>query len=120
MGMSKNLIFISIILIVVGIQVIIIYFGDVAFSTTPLNGTQWLATVLIGFISLPWGMFIRLLPIETLFGVPDQTIHLSLPIEVAEIHPLHKSMSQNNDFSWFAAVRGSKGRAKNDVRTILP
>jgi Ca2+-transporting ATPase len=40
----------------------IIFVGGVAFSVTRLNGTQWAISVVLGFFSLPVGVFIRLIP----------------------------------------------------------
>ncbi|CAG8547962.1 8146_t:CDS:2 [Paraglomus brasilianum] len=58
----NNHVFILIQLIVIGGQFFIVEFGGVAFGTVSLTGTQWLVTVIIGFLSLPIGLIIRLLP----------------------------------------------------------
>jgi magnesium-transporting ATPase (P-type) len=54
-GLHKNWLFIAIILGVIVIQVIIVEFGGVVFHCAPLNWSQWLASVGIGFLSIPFG-----------------------------------------------------------------
>ncbi|CAB4486632.1 PMCA-type calcium-translocating P-type ATPase [Rhizophagus irregularis] len=58
----NNHTFIIVQLIVIIGQFVIVEFGGVAFGTVRLNGYQWLVTVLIGFLSLPVGLCIRLIP----------------------------------------------------------
>ena len=67
----KNIIFIVIFVLCCIGQAIIVEFGGVAFETLPITWYQWLATVLIGSLSLPVGVVIRLIPDEVLtFGRP--------------------------------------------------
>jgi P-type Ca2+ transporter type 2C len=61
-GIRRNLFFIGINVITVGGQVIIIYFGGSALSTNRLNGTEWAISIIIGAISLPVAVLIRLIP----------------------------------------------------------
>ncbi|KAI8060073.1 hypothetical protein BC940DRAFT_247066 [Gongronella butleri] len=49
-------------LVVVLCQYFIVTFGGLAFKTVPLSLAQWGITVGIGFLSLPVGFFIRILP----------------------------------------------------------
>ncbi|KAG0364675.1 hypothetical protein BGZ54_007279, partial [Gamsiella multidivaricata] len=62
----KNLhhdkIFILVQFIVVGGQFVIVQFGGQAFKTVALTPNQWLITVLVGSLSLPVGLILRLLP----------------------------------------------------------
>ncbi|CAG8583096.1 955_t:CDS:1, partial [Acaulospora colombiana] len=58
----NNHIFIIIQIVVIAGQVLIIQFCGIAFGTVPLNWYQWLVTVLIGFLSIPVGLIIRLIP----------------------------------------------------------
>ena len=44
------------------IQVLIVQFGGLPFSTVPLSWDLWLVSVGIGIISLPIGLALRLLP----------------------------------------------------------
>ena len=63
-GITKNTFFIPIVFVIVIAQIILVFFGSAAFKTTPITGSQWAACILIGFISLPLGFLIRLLPDE--------------------------------------------------------
>ncbi|KAG0093250.1 hypothetical protein BGZ92_006743 [Podila epicladia] len=63
----KNNYFTVIFVIMVVFQAIIIQVGGQAFKTQPLDGTQWAICVVLGFLSLPFGVVIRLIPDE-LFG----------------------------------------------------
>lgn len=61
-GIFNNWIFIAVQLAVILGQFLIVTFGGIAFKTTPLTPLQWLITVLIGALSIPVGLVIRLLP----------------------------------------------------------
>ncbi|KAF9167320.1 hypothetical protein DFQ26_004961 [Actinomortierella ambigua] len=67
-NLHNNKLFILIQFVVVGCQFIIVQFGGEAFKTVPLTANQWLITVLIGSLSLPIGLCIRLIPS---WAVPD-------------------------------------------------
>ncbi|KAF9155129.1 hypothetical protein BG015_010923, partial [Linnemannia schmuckeri] len=64
----NNKIFIIVQFIVLAGQILIVQWGGQAFKTVPLTGQQWLLTVLIGSLSLPVGLFLRLLPAKV---IPD-------------------------------------------------
>ncbi|KAH8722336.1 hypothetical protein GQ44DRAFT_622873 [Phaeosphaeriaceae sp. PMI808] len=63
-GITHNWFFIVILLIMIGGQTLIIFVGGVAFSVTRLNGAQWGYSIVLGFLSLPIGMIVRLIPDE--------------------------------------------------------
>ncbi|KAK3817617.1 MAG: PMCA-type calcium-translocating P-type ATPase [Benniella sp.] len=63
-NLHNNKIFILVQVIVIGFQYVIVEYGGKAFKTTPLTGQQWLITVLVGSLSLPVGLVLRLLPTE--------------------------------------------------------
>ncbi|GBC09425.1 hypothetical protein RclHR1_08850008 [Rhizophagus clarus] len=58
----NNHVFLIVQFVVILGQFLIVEFGGVAFGTVRLNWYQWLVTVLIGFLSLPIGFIIRLIP----------------------------------------------------------
>eukprot|EP01125_Pyxidicula_operculata_P002922 TRINITY_DN1285_c0_g1_i1.p1 TRINITY_DN1285_c0_g1~~TRINITY_DN1285_c0_g1_i1.p1 ORF type:complete len:1037 (-),score=200.32 TRINITY_DN1285_c0_g1_i1:62-3142(-) len=62
-GLHKNLVFISIIVITIVAQIIIIEFGGEALKTVPLTWDQWLICVAIGALSLVVGTLLRLIPV---------------------------------------------------------
>lgn len=63
-GITHNWFFILILLIMIGGQTMIIFVGGVAFKVTRLNGAQWAYSIVLGFLSLPVGMIVRLIPDE--------------------------------------------------------
>ncbi|PGH11081.1 calcium-translocating P-type ATPase, PMCA-type [Polytolypa hystricis UAMH7299] len=63
-GILKNRWFIGIQFIIVGGQVMIIFVGKAAFQVTPLNGVEWGISLILGVISIPVAVIIRLIPDE--------------------------------------------------------
>ncbi|KAE8355570.1 hypothetical protein BDV28DRAFT_128708 [Aspergillus coremiiformis] len=61
-GMLRNWWFIGIQFIIMGGQVLIIFVGGHAFSVTRIDGAQWGVCLILGVISLPIGVIIRLIP----------------------------------------------------------
>ncbi|KAF8606411.1 calcium-translocating P-type ATPase [Ceratobasidium sp. AG-I] len=69
-GLTKNWYFIIITLIEVAIQVLIVFFGGAAFQVVSMNGRDWGLSIALGFVSIPLGFLIRLIPtppVERLF-----------------------------------------------------
>ncbi|KAG4440905.1 hypothetical protein IFR05_003595 [Cadophora sp. M221] len=65
-GITKNYFFIGINCVMVGGQVMIIFVGGKAFNVVRLNGAQWAYSIVLGFLSIPVGAVIRLIPDELL------------------------------------------------------
>ncbi|KAL8722536.1 MAG: hypothetical protein Q9225_001004 [Loekoesia sp. 1 TL-2023] len=61
-GVQRNYFFIGIQFIIVAGQVMIIFVGGRAFSTVRLNGSQWAYSLILGLISIPVAMLLRLIP----------------------------------------------------------
>ncbi|KAK4052003.1 plasma membrane calcium [Microbotryomycetes sp. JL221] len=61
-GVQKNPYFIVIFLIMVGGQALIVNFGGAAFQVTRIGGRDWAISVILGLISIPVAVLIRLLP----------------------------------------------------------
>ncbi|KAI7875652.1 PMCA-type calcium-translocating P-type ATPase [Lichtheimia hyalospora FSU 10163] len=61
-NMFANKFFIIIFVICVAGQALIVNFGGAAFQVTPIDGIHWLISVAVGFLSLPIGLVIRLIP----------------------------------------------------------
>ncbi|KAF9148465.1 hypothetical protein BG015_009796 [Linnemannia schmuckeri] len=70
-GVLKNTYFMAIFVIMVVFQVIIVEFGGEAFKTEKINGPQWAICVVLGLLSLPVGVIIRLIPDELFGGLKD-------------------------------------------------
>jgi Ca2+-transporting ATPase len=63
-GITHNWFFIIILAIMIGGQTMIIFVGGVAFKVVRLNGMQWGISIVLGFLSLPVGVIVRLIPDE--------------------------------------------------------
>ncbi|KAG2355509.1 hypothetical protein BDR07DRAFT_1303134 [Suillus spraguei] len=61
-GMSNNWYFMAITLIEIVVQVIIVFVGGTAFQVTRIGGREWGISLALGFVSIPLGALIRLLP----------------------------------------------------------
>jgi P-type Ca2+ transporter type 2C len=61
-GIPQNSFFIVIMVVMVSCQTLIIFFGGAAFSVQRLNGQQWLLSIALGFLSIPAGALIRVIP----------------------------------------------------------
>lgn len=79
-GIFKNKIFLIISALMCGAQVLIVFVGDAAFKINdPPEGTRdpqgpvlWAVAIVLGFISIPFGMVIRLIPDRLILQlVPD-------------------------------------------------
>ncbi|WYZ35544.1 hypothetical protein EsH8_X_000191 [Colletotrichum jinshuiense] len=73
-GLTKNYFFVAISAIMIGGQILIVFVGGAAFQIADegQTGTQWAMAIILGFISIPFGVIIRLIPdalIERL--IPD-------------------------------------------------
>jgi P-type Ca2+ transporter type 2C len=63
-GVWRNYWFLGIQLIIIGGQILIIFVGGTAFSITRLNGSEWGVSLILGVLSLPVAVIIRLIPDE--------------------------------------------------------
>ncbi|OJD10995.1 calcium-translocating P-type ATPase, PMCA-type [Emergomyces pasteurianus Ep9510] len=63
-GIFRNRWFIGIQFIIVAGQVLIIFVGGQAFHTKPLNGVEWGVSIILGLLSIPMAVIIRLIPDE--------------------------------------------------------
>ncbi|KAI8300070.1 hypothetical protein K4K59_001833 [Colletotrichum sp. SAR11_240] len=63
-GVHRNLFFIVINCVMVGLQLAIIFIGSRAFQISPggLDGTQWGISIVVSALCLPWAILIRLFP----------------------------------------------------------
>jgi P-type Ca2+ transporter type 2C len=83
----------------VGGQVMIIFVGGRAFSVTKLNGAQWAYSIVLGAISIPIGIIIRLIPDELVAKlVPSRFKHQNKKPQ------LTVSDEENAYFEWNQAI----------------
>ncbi|KAJ2601464.1 plasma membrane calcium [Coemansia sp. RSA 1286] len=83
-GMQKNWFFLGIVLISVVGQVIIVQWGGIAFQTTALGGKYWAFSIVGGFLSLPVGLVLRL--------IPDELIWWMIPFVSQDIYKKPQSL----------------------------
>lgn len=48
------------------VQVVIVYIGGETFSVTRLTGVQWAISIVLGFLCIPFGFLVGLIPDEVL------------------------------------------------------
>ncbi|KAI1118261.1 putative calcium P-type ATPase [Nemania sp. NC0429] len=67
-GITRNYFFLGINVIVIGLQILIIFVGSTPFNISSLKpsqtGPQWATAIILGALSIPIGMVIRLIPDE--------------------------------------------------------
>jgi P-type Ca2+ transporter type 2C len=63
-GMFRNYWFIGIQFVIVGGQLLIVFIGGAAFAVHRLNGAQWGYSIVLGLLSMPVAVIIRLIPDE--------------------------------------------------------
>lgn len=61
-GIQRNYFFVGIQVIIVAGQVMIVFVGGAAFSVHPLSWEQWIYSLVLGFLSVPVAIIIRLIP----------------------------------------------------------
>ncbi|CAG8510265.1 12139_t:CDS:10 [Ambispora leptoticha] len=94
----NNHVFLIVQFVVITGQFLIVEFGGVAFGTTPLTWYQWLATVMIGSLSLPVGVIIRLFPNTC---VPDRILNEE-----------RKPLVTHSEMRWDAAIHDVRNQLK--------
>jgi len=62
-GIETNPIFIGVTLFSIGCQIFLVEIGGLFVGTSPLSWDQWLITVALGAISIPWGIGMRFIPV---------------------------------------------------------
>ncbi len=69
-GIHRNWIFLSVMVIQTGIQVIIVQFGDIVFSTQELTLDLWLWSVFLGSTELVLGQLLLFIPVRLIPDIP--------------------------------------------------
>jgi Ca2+-transporting ATPase len=111
-GIQQNSFFIGIMIVMVGCQTLIIFFGGGAFSVTPLDGQQWLVSVGLGFLSMPAGAIIRLIPNDFIkLFIPNRILegHANTDLEQRPIEDWDDAMEAiQDDLRFFKRLRGQR------------
>ncbi|KAG0325302.1 hypothetical protein BGZ99_000818 [Dissophora globulifera] len=111
-GIQRNNYFIVIFVIMVLFQAIIVEFGGSAFKTESLSGVQWAICIVLGLLSFPVGVMIRLLPDE-MFGGLKKWVDNSTPAHGAlpnfESYPDSNEVGRINSIP--ASVRSQRSNS---------
>ena len=91
-GIHRNYFFIGINIIMIGGQLLMVFFGGEALSTEPLNATQWAISLGLGALSLVVAVIVRLIPDELI----RKFIHKIYP----RTHASYIRISTNPGFRW--------------------
>ncbi|KAJ3873469.1 Ca-transporting ATPase [Lentinula edodes] len=120
-GVMRNWYFIAITLIEIVVQVLIVFVGGSAFQVTRVDGKVWGISLALGFVSIPLGALIRILPNEPfeklfaklgLFGKSSEV----LPTSTVDQEGWHGAISLVRDnLSTFSHVRGGRLRSSSFV-----
>ncbi|KDQ14940.1 hypothetical protein BOTBODRAFT_109588 [Botryobasidium botryosum FD-172 SS1] len=120
-GILNNYYFIVITLLEIGIQILIVFVGGSAFQVTSMNGRDWGISIALGFVSLPLGALIRLIPngpcerlFITLRLMPDPN---KLPVvnPVAEEEWNSAVQLVRDKLNTFSTIRGARLRGSSFV-----
>ncbi|KAI9168440.1 plasma membrane calcium [Blastocladiella emersonii ATCC 22665] len=110
-GMTKNNMFMGIILFIAVLQVLIIEFGSIVFGVVPLTAVEWIITLALGLVSLPLAVVIKVLPdvgrswFEDKFYAKEND-----PVEVASIEAAAATPAGERATGLAATVDGHRAR----------
>jgi len=108
-GIQRNWFFIVINVIMVGGQILIIFVGGQAFHVTPLNGAQWGYSIVLGALSLPVAVIIRLIPDRYIAElVPRVWRRKLVPEIVAEEEARGRRESRPEHLAFMKTIRGGR------------
>jgi Ca2+-transporting ATPase len=125
-GFFRNYYFIGIFLIMVGGQALIVEVGGAAFQVVRIYGRDWGISLVVGFMSIPIGALVRVLPTEPFhrflikIKVFDDPAMLPTTTEVEEVveekYEYNPALSKVKDnLNTFANIRGGRVRASTIV-----
>jgi Ca2+-transporting ATPase len=105
----------------IAVQILIVFVGGAAFQVTRIPGREWGVSLALGFVSIPLGIIVRLLPSEPfekffralgLFGREDEVLPSTRPDKETWSGAI--TLVRDN-LSYFANVRGGRMRASSFV-----
>ncbi|WVR07270.1 calcium-translocating P-type ATPase, PMCA-type [Kwoniella sp. DSM 27419] len=123
-GFFRNYYFMAIFLIMVGGQIAIIEVGGAAFQVVRLNGRDWGITLVIGFLAIPLGALVRLMPTAPferlliklrIYADPNRLPDVAPEVEESqyEYNPAISKIKDN--LGTYANIRGGRLRASSIV-----
>ncbi|KAI9727526.1 MAG: hypothetical protein M1828_006468 [Chrysothrix sp. TS-e1954] len=131
-GVHRNWLFILMITIMCGAQVLIVFIGGSAISIPhTLNGSQWGYSLVLGFLSLPIAVMLRLIPDDFLLALIPESVKkmgrskLSISDEEAQRYEWNTALTDvRNELVFLKKYKG--GRLNNmrykvrEARDALP
>ncbi|KAH9820589.1 hypothetical protein DFH28DRAFT_1079434 [Melampsora americana] len=128
-GLFKNVYFLIIMLIMVGGQVLIVEVGGAAFQVTRIGAKDWAICVIIGALSLPVGVIVKLLPTRPFERLYDSLMNLRIFQKKEEVEEEGKGQDDGGESGWnpaidqvrdnlatFGQIRGGRVRSSSFVR----
>ncbi|KAG0684536.1 hypothetical protein C6P40_002681 [Pichia californica] len=64
--LTRNFWFIGIVFLISILQILIMFYGGVAFSIAPQSISMWIVSLTCGYLMIPFGILLRIIPDETL------------------------------------------------------
>lgn len=110
-GIHRNLYFICIFFFIAIAQVIIVTFGGDAFKTEPLNIGQWAICIFLGFLSLPLGALIRMVPDAWIASCLPRAAPAPEPVDFTQ--PLPDFLQQRDNTNVSSSTANATERSKN-------
>ena len=108
-GLMKNQLFMLMASIMVAGQVLIIFVGSTAFSVERITGPQWGISLVLGFLSIPVGILIRLFPDSWVRSCIPSFLTRQKPERSAEGYDLNAAMLDvRDDLKFFNRLRGGR------------
>ena len=118
-GVMKNKMFLLVSIASLGLQIFLIEVGGDFVKTSPLTLYQWLITIALGFISVPIGMLMRLIPVnedpDSFFTVDSVVNHnFDNKSEVMNCFEIMDDIVIESDNSTQSSKRNSKSDVLNN------
>ncbi|SMR59314.1 unnamed protein product [Zymoseptoria tritici ST99CH_1E4] len=124
-GVTRNWYFMIITLVMVGCQVMIMYVGGRAFQISRISGKDWGISIVIGLLSMPAAVFIRLFPdhifekIARICGKPVVLVYRPLSRGMhavgRKIRGLRRSKKESGEVAEVAEVQEREEKRVGDV-----
>ena len=122
-GFFRNYYFMGIFLIMVAGQILIVEIGGAAFSVTKLAGHYWAISLVVGFLSLPIGVLVRLIPSDPIekwlialriHPDPDQLPVVNPEAEEGR-YDINPALTKVKDGLYMYGFRGGRVRASSMI-----
>ncbi|KAI4227594.1 MAG: hypothetical protein L6R36_002295 [Xanthoria steineri] len=130
-GVQRNYFFIGIQFIIVAGQVMIVFVGGRAFHTVRLSGSQWAYCIVLGLLSMPVAVLLRLIPDEYMSYLVPRWFKRKAPPEVRVSDAEHQIewnpalVEIREELSFLKKLRGGRlnvlvYKLQHPVETLLP